>query len=181
MGHIHDQKEARIIMRNIDRQELLGKRILQNCRHELYLDFPYLDGAFASLEYEADNSMITIGTDGEKIYFNPAFLLKQYVEDPVAVRRGYLHMLLHCLYLHIFMMPDKGTDEWNRECDSFVENLIDKFVQESGSHSLKKRSLNDTEMTDNSFDDHTLWQRTAGQMSGGRRTKEKWERVLAYT
>ena len=36
-------------------------------------------------------------------------------------------------------------------------------------------------MTDNSFDDHTLWQRTAGQMSGGRRTKEKWERVLAYT
>ena len=90
-------------------------------------------------------------------------------------------MLLHCLYLHIFMMPDKGTDEWNRECDSFVENLIDKFVQESGSHSLKKRSLNDTEMTDNSFDDHTLWQRTAGQMSGGRRTKEKWERVLAYT
>ena len=168
-------------MSNMDRQELLGKRILQNCRNELYLDFPYLDGAFASLKYEADNSIITIGTDGEKIYFNPVFLLKQYVEDPAAVRRGYLHMLLHCLYLHIFMMPDKGTDEWNRECDFFVENLIDKFVQESGSHSLKKRNLNDTEMTDNSFDDHTLWQRTAGQMSGGRRTKEKWERVLAYT
>lgn len=165
----------------MDRQELLGKRILQNCRNELYLDFPYLDGAFASLEYETDNSIITIGTDGEKIYFNPSFLLKKYVEDPAAVRRGYLHMLLHCLYLHIFMMPDKDTDQWNRECDSFVENLIDKFVQESGSHSLKKRSLNDTEMTDNSFDDHTLWQRTAGQMSGGRRTKEKWERVLAYT
>lgn len=168
-------------MRNMDRQELLGKRILQNCRNELYLDFPYLDGAFASLEYETDNSIITIGTDGEKIYFNPSFLLKKYVEDPAAVRRGYLHMLLHCLYLHIFMMPDKDTDQWNRECDSFVENLIDKFIQESGSHSLKKRSLNDTEMTDNSFDDHTLWQRTAGQMSGGRRTKEKWERVLAYT
>ena len=165
----------------MDRQELLGKRILQNCRNELYLDFPYLDGAFASLEYETDNSIITIGTDGEKIYFNPSFLLKKYVEDPAAVRRGYLHMLLHCLYLHIFMMPDKGTDQWNRECDSFVEKLIDKFIQESGSHSLKKRSLNDTEMTDNSFDDHTLWQRTAGQMSGGRRTKEKWERVLAYT
>ena len=165
----------------MDRQELLGKRILQNCRNELYLDFPYLDGAFASLEYETDNSIITIGTDGEKIYFNPSFLLKKYVEDPAAVRRGYLHMLLHCLYLHIFMMPDKDTDQWNRECDSFVENLIDKFIQESGSHSLKKRSLNDTEMTDNSFDDHTLWQRTAGQMSGGRRTKEKWERVLAYT
>ena len=119
-------------MSDMDRQELLGKRILQNCRNELYLDFPYLDGAFASLEYEADNSIITIGTDGEKIYFNPTFLLKQYIRGPETVRRGYLHMLLHCLYLHIFMMPDKEIDEWNRECDSFVEELIDKSVQESG-------------------------------------------------
>ena len=70
------------------RQEVLGKKILQNCRNELYLDFPYLDGAFASLEYEVDDSISTIGTDGEKIYFNPVFLLKKYVEDPVAVRRG---------------------------------------------------------------------------------------------
>ena len=31
-------------------QELTGKKILQNCRNQLYLDFPYLDGAFASLE-----------------------------------------------------------------------------------------------------------------------------------
>ena len=116
-------------MSDMDRQELLGKRILQNCRNELYLDFPYLDGAFASLEYEADNSIITIGTDGEKIYFNPTFLLKQYIRDPETVKRGYLHMLLHCLYLHIFMMPDKEIDEWNRECDSFVEELIDKSVQ----------------------------------------------------
>ena len=66
-------------MSDMDRQELLGKRILQNCRNELYLDFPYLDGAFASLEYEADNSIITIGTDGEKIYFNLTLLLKQYI------------------------------------------------------------------------------------------------------
>ena len=166
-------------MSDRDRQELLGKKILQNCRNELYLDFPYLDGAFASLEYEADNGISTIGTDGEKIYFNPGFLIKKYAEEPAAVRRGYLHILLHCLYLHIFMMPDKGTDEWNRECDSFVEELIDRFIQENGSHSLKKRSLNGT--VDNCFDDHTLWQRTAGQASGGRRTKEKWERVLAYT
>ena len=101
-------------MSDMDRQELLGKRILQNCRNELYLDFPYLDGAFASLEYEADNSIITIGTDGEKIYFNPTFLLKQYIRDPETVRRGYLHMLLHCLYLHIFMIQDKFASVFNR-------------------------------------------------------------------
>lgn len=168
-------------MNDMDSQETLGKRIFQNCRTELYLDFPYLDGAFAGLEYEADNSIAAVGTDGEKIYFNPVFLLNQYVRDPAAVRRGYLHMLLHCLYLHIFMMPDKERDEWNRECDSFVETLIDKYIQESESHSLKKRKPDGAEMADNSFDDHTVWQRTTDQASGGRRTKEKWKRILAYT
>lgn len=162
-------------------QEFLGKKILQNCRNELYLDFPYLDGAFAGLEYEADSSIMSIQTDGEKIYFNPGFLLKKYAEDPETVRHGYLHMLLHCLYLHIFMKPDKDISQWDRDCDSFVENLIDKAIQEKECRSLKKRWLDDTEVADPGFDDHTLWQRTAEQVSGGRRTKEKWERILAYT
>ena len=162
-------------------QEFLGKKILQNCRNELYLDFPYLDGAFAGLEYEADSSITSIRTDGEKIYFNPFFLLKKYAEDPETVRHGYLHMLLHCLYLHIFMKPDKDISQWDRDCDSFVEDLIDKAIQEKECRSLKKRWLDDTEVADPGFDDHNLWQRTVEQASGGRRTKEKWERILTYT
>lgn len=161
-------------------QELTGKKILQNCRNQLYLDFPYLDGAFTSLEYKADSSIDTIGTDGELIYFNPVFLMKKYLEDPAAVRRGYLHMLLHCLYLHIFMEPDRDSGEWDRKCDCFVEQLIDKAVGE-GKISLKKRKSDDTQVNTNTFDDHIFWQRTAGQASGGRRTKEKWEHILAYT
>ena len=115
-------------MSDKNQQDFLGKKILQNCRNELYLDFPYLDGAFASLEYEADNNISTIATDGEKIYFNPEFLMKKYVEDSALIRRGYLHMLLHCLYLHVFLKPDKDVSEWDRECDAFVEGLIDKAV-----------------------------------------------------
>lgn len=162
-------------------QEFLGKKILQNCRNELYLDFPYLDGAFAGLEYKADSSIPSIGTDGERIYFNPVFLLKKYAEDPETVRHGYLHMLLHCLYLHIFMKPEKGIEEWDRECDFFVEDLITKAIQEKGCRSLRKKSFGGTKVTDTGFDDHSLWKRAADRASGGRRTKEKWERILAYT
>ena len=34
---------------------------------------------------------------------------------------------------------------------------------------------------ENCFDDHSVWLKNSGQASGGRRTKEKWERILAYT
>ena len=45
-------------------QELTGKKILQNCRNQLYLDFPYLDGAFASLEYKQTAALIQLGQTG---------------------------------------------------------------------------------------------------------------------
>ena len=45
-------------------QEFLGKKILQNCRNELYLDLPYVDGAFAGLEYGADSSITLYQTYG---------------------------------------------------------------------------------------------------------------------
>ena len=137
-----DTKKKTFHCKTTTEQELTGKKILQNCRNQLYLDFPYLDGAFTSLEYKADSSIDTIGTDGELIYFNPVFLMKKYLEDPAVVRRGYLHMLLHCLYLHIFMEPDRDSGEWDRECDCFVEQLIDKAVGE-GKISLKKRKSDD--------------------------------------
>ena len=123
-------------MSDKNQQDFLGKKILQNCRNELYLDFPYLDGVFASLEYEADNNISTIATDGEKIYFNPEFLMKKYVEDSALVRRGYLHMLLHCLYLHVFLKPDKDVSEWDRECDAikfsvfFIRFIYKQSVRE---------------------------------------------------
>lgn len=48
------------------RQEVLGKKIIQNCRNELYLDFPYLDGAFASLEYEVETVSPRLGQTGKR-------------------------------------------------------------------------------------------------------------------
>ena len=88
-------------------------------------------------KYKADSNISTIGTDGEKIYFNPKFLMEKYVEDPAALRRGYLHILLHCLYLHVFLIPQGleaaeavKRNEWDRECDRFVENLIEKAVRD---------------------------------------------------
>ena len=95
-------------------------------------------------------------------------------------------MLLHCLYLHVFLKPDKDVSEWDRECDAFVEGLIDKAVSEREISSLKskKQTGNDYrvyEHLENCFDDHSVWLKNSGQASGGRRTKEKWERILAYT
>ncbi|MDO4521816.1 MAG: hypothetical protein Q4B57_01570 [Eubacteriales bacterium] len=119
----------------------LGSRILKSCRSSLYLLYPYLDGAFAGLSYkkwtleEKENYSVdlkTIATDGECIYYKEEFLKKSFGHSPESVRRGYLHMLLHCLYRH--MLQTAGQDAtkqrlWNLACDMFVEEIIEKEQQ----------------------------------------------------
>lgn len=148
-----------------NKMENLGTEIFQNCRNELYLSFPYLDGAFAGVSYEPDWQIAAAGTDGNIFYYNPEYILGTYAENPAKIRRGYLHMLLHCLYLHIFQMPDSGYEEdiWNLACDMTAEFMIWNVVQKGGHNKLllsdKKEDIynrqcsqtNNSENTGNSF------------------------------
>lgn len=110
------------------RQEELGVGILKNCRNEWYRRFPFLDGAFTGLTYQAQMEVRGLATDGDTLYFHPEVLLRQYLEVPERITRGYLHMLLHCLYFHI--LPEKGVDmgRWNLACDLAVELTLLKEI-----------------------------------------------------
>lgn len=191
------------------RQEELGIHILENIRNELYYYFPYLDGAFACISGKGSEQTGTIGTDGAFFLFSPEYLLKLYVKKPEAVRRGYLHMLLHCLYLHLFREDQEDRRLWNLACDIAVEQIISrekipiletggdaKKIREKVFHILGDRSdsaekicqklkeqafpfrLEELEEAFH-FDDHTLWDICTGEK--GKRTKEKWNKLLSYT
>lgn len=102
----------------------LGVQILQNCLAELLCLFPHLEEAFASLGCAPDAAMEGIGTDGETIRFSPAGLLRQYRDDPAAVRREYLHILLHCLCFHPF--TGRRGQRWDLAADLAVEQIIER-------------------------------------------------------
>jgi len=180
----------------------LALRALLCCRNELHSLFPYLDGAFASLSLRPDGSR-SIGTDGNSILFSPHHVTEQFGRSPAAVRRGYLHMLLHCLFLHPFR-PERQSDPWwSLACDLAVEQLIaqenrprlaldDNSVRQSclailGAQARPAEQIaamlrdgafsfsKDTMEQAFSFDDHALWQ------EAGCHGKDRWEKILAYT
>ncbi len=102
-----------------------GTGILNASRTELYVAMRFLDIALNSLDYEMDLSMKTIGTDSQKIRFNPGYLMENYQNDSVLVNRAYLHMILHCVFRHMFHNKDKDQDVWNLSCDIAVTAIID--------------------------------------------------------
>ena len=55
-----------------------GTDILNASKTELYVSMRFLDIALNSLGYEMDLSMKTIGTDSQKIRFNPRYLIENY-------------------------------------------------------------------------------------------------------
>lgn len=111
--------------------EQLGKRILSASRDELYLSMRFFDAAFSALAYEMNLKTRYIGTDGDYIYYNPSFLMKQYQEDAVLVNRAYLHLVFHCIFRHMVNRGDRDEEYWNLACDIAVEDILDSMEDKS--------------------------------------------------
>ena len=106
----------------------IGRRILEESRTELYASMRFLGPALGSLEPVMDLSTFSVGTDAACIRFNPKFLMEKYIEHPFWLNRLWMHVLLHCLFLHMFSARDHGdTELWNLCCDIAVESVIDSM------------------------------------------------------
>ena len=111
-------------MEQNEKKAALCGEIIRACREELCDLFPQLDGAFACLTWAAAEQR-GFRVDGDTVWYHPDDLTRLYAQSPGALRRGYLHMLLHCLFLHLYSGHTHDR-LWNLACDMAVENLMEK-------------------------------------------------------
>ena len=88
------------------RRTEIGVRVLENARTELYLNVRFLDVALSSLKYVPETGIHPAGTDGGNLFFCPEELIGLFQTDRRRVNRLYLHMLMHCLFGHLFADPE---------------------------------------------------------------------------
>lgn len=171
-------------------QAQIGIQILEYCRNQLFLSYPSFEQALFILQWEADDRIAGIGTDGVKILFSPVWLLQKYREDPGTVTKAYLHMILHCIYLHPFLAGKEQENLWDLACDMFVERICTSITgNEVGGHQeqelspyriydtlccLKKEEQLKLEKSIR-IDDHSLWRE---KQTGAKAIWKKWEEVL---
>ena len=109
----------------------MGKRILNGIRTELYLAMRYMGPALDALGYEMDLSTRTLGTDAEFIRFNPLYLRTAFLEHPRRLIRCYMHILLHCLFRHMFTRTKYDDKELFDLCaDIAAESVLDSIDEE---------------------------------------------------
>lgn len=110
-----------------DRQQKirsLAAQILKLSHDGLLINLRFLDTALARLETECRENTGAHLYDGQKLYYDPALLLKQYEAEPGYAARLYLHTLLHCIFYHSFQTDKLRPAYWDLATDIAVENTI---------------------------------------------------------
>ena len=112
-----------------EKLEQMGFRILDAVRTELLLSMRFMAPALGSLGFKMDLATSSAGTDAAYIRFNPGFLLQVYVERPRRMNRMYVHMLMHCLFRHMFSAREREDPElWDLCCDIAAESVVDSMT-----------------------------------------------------
>ena len=106
----------------------LALRVLEASRNQLFFAHRFLEQALFRLKWKAVRG-ITFGSDGEYFYYDERYVLRQYMQDPGQVVRGYLHTVMHCLYQHPFLAPSRRV-YWDLAADIAAESLSEEILQD---------------------------------------------------
>ena len=101
----------------------IAKSIMNLSRNTLLVNLRFLDlalGQFRLIPADCGGLM----TDGEHIVYDPRFVLKRYAKAQEVPVRDYLHMVMHCVFKHMYMDPSLDREYWDVACDIAVENTI---------------------------------------------------------
>ena len=101
----------------------IAKDVLALSQNALLIRLRFLDSALNLLKTAVHNE-IAFATDGGCLYFEPFSLLKTYKDEPEAMTRNYLHVLLHCLLRHMYLHRQVEQNVWDLACDITVEAVI---------------------------------------------------------
>lgn len=109
-----------------EKQEKLNKLardVLILSRNTLLVNLRFLDAALSQFELFPITES-TLLTDGKHILYNSKYLLENYKKAKEIPVRDYLHMVMHCVFKHMYMGPNLNRLYWDLACDIAVENVI---------------------------------------------------------
>lgn len=109
-----------------EKQEKLNKLardVLILSRNTLLVNLRFLDAALSQFELIPIEES-TLLTDGKHILYNPRHILENYKAAKEIPVRDYLHMVMHCVFRHMYMDPSLNRPYWDLACDIAVENVI---------------------------------------------------------
>ncbi len=108
------------------KMQKLAQDVLNLSKNTLLVNLRFLDMALSGFVYYPCEES-SYYTNGEILLYNPIHVLKSYKREKSAPVRDYLHIVMHCVFRHMFMNPTLNRPMWDLACDIAVENVINEL------------------------------------------------------
>ena len=123
--------------------ETLAREILLLSRNTLLVNLRFLDAALSQITLTP--AALPFATDGQRLYYDPRHVLLRYKEEKEQSVRDYLHLVMHCVFRHMYIhtLVDKAL--WDLACDITVEEVVNGLGLSSAVARRQKRQAAELE------------------------------------
>ena len=94
-------------------------------KRKMLVKYHFFGSVVASVGYKENKDILTAGTDGETIYYNPEYLEELSVEEQTFI---FAHEVCHIAFNHILRSEGKNPELWNIATDG----VINQFLKRDG-------------------------------------------------
>ena len=102
--------------------DALAQDILRLTRNTLLVNLRFLDLALS--QFQLTSYPGTLATDGQHLFYDTYYVLSMYKQERGRNVRDYLHIVLHCVFRHLFTSANINRRCWDLACDIAVESAI---------------------------------------------------------
>ncbi len=100
----------------------LAHNVVVLSRNTLLVNLRFLDAALS--QFSLKQKQFSFATDGRSLFYTPRHVLLRYKKEKESITRDYLHLVLHCIFRHMYIHTLVDQTLWNLACDIAVENVI---------------------------------------------------------
>ena len=109
---------------NDNRISELARKVLGLARDSIVVRYRFFDKSLASIDLTEDNGISTYISDKGHLAYNPAKLIRDYMEDENFPARLLLHVIFHNIFMHYSRKDIANEEYWDIACDIAVENAV---------------------------------------------------------
>ena len=126
--NILSRKEVRTLEmeRTQNKADALAEDVLTLARNTLLVNLRFLDAALSQFTPTLHPGT-TLATDGQTLYYDTVHVLRTYKAEHAVPARDQLHLLLHCVFRHIFPRQGINRELWDLACDIAAEHAVTGF------------------------------------------------------
>lgn len=116
--------EAELRKQQLEKADEIARQIWKLSRDKILVSMRFLNVAISNIKFEKRFGLEGVTCDGQKLFYDPVYIIHLYKREPNQITRLLLHIVMHCIFNHSFRYEKVEQDLWDIAADMAVENAI---------------------------------------------------------